>query len=222
MKVGTDACLLGAWAPCNQARHILDIGTGTGVIALMLAQRQPLAAVHAVELESAAAAQAAANFAQSPWANRIELHELAIQQYYPAQLFDCIVSNPPFYPTADFSEAKEENRRMARSTHKLPYEDLLQSVARLLTDDGTFHLILPIELGAVFNQLANENGLYCSGRTTLRPQPAKDCNRLLLSYSKNQTAVVLMEEILIRTNPQVAHAYSPRYQELLQDFLIIF
>ena len=142
MKVGTDGVLLGAWANCEGAKRILDIGTGTGVIALQMAQRNAEAQIHAVEIDEAAAKRARANFDNSPWAERLNVEQTAVQEFSPAEKFDLIVSNPPYF--VDSLLPPDTKRSTARHTHDLTFEELDNAVARLLAGDGKFALILPV------------------------------------------------------------------------------
>ena len=142
MKVGTDGVLLGAWANTDNAKRILDIGTGTGVIALQMAQRNPVAQIHAVEIDETAAHRARANFDLSPWAERMNVEQTAVQEFSPAEKFDLIVSNPPYF--VDSLLPPDAKRSTARHTHDLSFEELDSAVCQLLADDGLFALILPV------------------------------------------------------------------------------
>jgi tRNA1Val (adenine37-N6)-methyltransferase len=221
MKVGTDGCLLGAWASYAAPERILDIGTGTGVVALMLAQRYPQAIIDAVELEEAAANQAKANFEASPWEDRLSLYRGGIQEFESELSYDLIVSNPPFYPEADFSLAKGEARQLARSTVKLPYAELLSAAKRLLSPKGLFQLVLPANLADNFSQLANKFDLKLAEMCWIQPLPHREANRVLLSYSFEKIEIV-ESQVVIRLSTAQRHHYSAEYTELLKDFLIIF
>ena len=133
MKVGTDGVLLGAWASCDGAERILDIGTGTGVIALMLAQRNTEAKIHAVEIDSTATQRARSNFDMSPWAERLDVECCAVQAFNRAEKFDLIISNPPYF--VDSLLPPDAKRSTARHTHDLTFEELDKAVCRLLADD---------------------------------------------------------------------------------------
>lgn len=221
MKVGTDGCLLGAWANHSSPNRILDIGTGTGVVALMLAQRFSEAVIQAVELEAAASKQARSNFEESPWKDRILLEHSSIQDFASREQFDLIVSNPPFFPEGDFSLAEGEARQMARSTGSLSYSELLAAAARLLAPQGRFQLILPANLQEGFSQLAKEVGLFAEQICWIQPLPDRQANRVLLSYSFNEKKTE-EQQLIIRLSSQQKHHHSAEYVELLKDFLIIF
>ena len=141
MKVGTDGVLLGAWTNTDNANRILDIGTGTGLIALMLAQRST-ANITAVDAEANACEQAKINFYDSPWADRLQLVHSKIQDFHSDQLFDLIVSNPPYF--SGYYSSDNLSRDISRSADiLLPYEDLIAVAQRLLKEDGRLSLILP-------------------------------------------------------------------------------
>ena len=143
MKVGTDGVLLGAWAEIASAERILDIGTGTGLIALMCAQRNELAQIHAIEIDSAAAEQAGENILNSQFSERIELQQVALQEFNPSKEYDAIICNPPFFNSGTNSPVAERNQ--ARHTISLSISDLLLHASRLISESGRLHLILPLD-----------------------------------------------------------------------------
>ena len=169
MKVGTDGVLLGAWASVNFAKEILDIGTGTGVIAMMLAQRTGSAAVHAVEIDELAFLQAAENFKNAPWADRLRCFHMSIQDFASAteQRYDLIVSNPPFFTGGTLSD--NSDKVSVRHTIKLPHGDLLLSVRQLLKKNGKFCVVLPYLEGLRFKEMAQTSGLFCNKATGVKP-----------------------------------------------------
>ena len=146
MKVGTDGVLLGAWTDLSHSRRILDIGTGTGLIALMLAQRCMDARITAIDLDSAAVEQAQENIQASPWKDRIEALQQDICTYHPNGTFDTIVSNPPYF--IDSLKCPDGQRSTARHTDTLDADRLIGKVSELLTSDGRFSIILPAEQNA--------------------------------------------------------------------------
>ena len=164
MQVGTDGILLGAWAPVEEAGTVLDIGTGTGLIAIMLAQRSDKSMIHAIEIEEKAYQQAQENMINSPWSDRLQAHLGAIQEFsLPPAVpdgFDLIVSNPPFFSGGTFSF--NQDRNSVRHTIKLPHNDLLRSVRGLLHDQGKFATILPLLEGLRFQELAESYKLSCT------------------------------------------------------------
>ncbi len=185
MKIGTDGVLLGAWAEVTGARQVLDIGTGSGVIALMLAQRAEKALIHAVEVDEDAYGQACENVQAAPWAGRMSVFHAAIQDYVQTsgQQYDLIVSNPPFFSGGTFSASQDRNS--VRHTVKLPHGDLLQAVRKLLSPEGSFCVILPLIEGLRFAELAQDYHLFCTKITEVRPKADKPVERLLMQFQRN-------------------------------------
>ena len=184
MKVGTDGVLLGAWAPVAGAKQILDIGTGTGLIALMLGQRSPGSSIHAVEIDAKAAEQARENAQASPWHEQVEIVQAAIQDYQRQcdTHYDLIVSNPPFFSGGTFSANQDKNS--VRHTIKLPHGDLLSAVRNLLKPDGKFCVILPLIEGLRFEEIAETYKLYCTRQTEVHPTVKKPVERLLMQFER--------------------------------------
>ena len=220
MKVGTDGVLLGAWVDVNNAQNILDIGTGTGLIALMLAQRNSKAQIIGVELEEEASRQAEVNFRNSSWNDRLNVVNEGIQQFSKTyhQKFDVIVSNPPFFINSFASEDKK--RQTARHTDSLSFEDLLDAVKLLLTNTGDFSVILPSEQGGSFIGKANRRGLYMYKQLDIYPTDSSQiAKRVLLSFTKEEKEQVF-ESLVIE--PQQRHQYSEAYMALTKDFYLKF
>ena len=183
MKVGTDGVLLGAWAQCDGS-HILDVGTGSGLIALMLAQRFPEAQIDAIDIDADAVRQALENFERSPWRSRlaskhISLQNLAAQE---SQQYDTIVSNPPYF--IDSLKNPDQQRQTARHTDTLSYQDLLLAAKKLLTLDGILSLILPAESEKDILTLAAETGLCPTRLVHVYSKPGKPVKRILLELAK--------------------------------------
>lgn len=183
MKVGTDGILLGAWAGSADAKVVLDIGAGSGLITLMLAQRVADANIHGVEIEEESFLQAQENIKKSPWANRVEVHHISIQDFAKESnlSFDLIVSNPPFFSGGTFSDSNQRNN--VRHTVKLPHGDLLLSVRRLLAKDGRFCLILPYIEGLRFCEIAETYNLFCVKSQEVLPKMDKPVERLLMEFT---------------------------------------
>jgi len=222
MKIGTDSTLLGAWAKIEDASHILDIGTGSGVLALMSAQRNQVAMIQAVEYEAQAFLQAQENISNSPWTNRIQLYHQAIQDFDSEQYFDAIISNPPFYPIDSHLQSSDPNRKLARSTQSLGFKALLEAVARLLCPiNGIFSIILPIEIMPTFITMAEDQGLKLYAKTTVIPRTEKAANRVLMAFSI-QKRPYQTDTISIRKEGSEHHNYTEEFRTLLKDFLIIF
>jgi len=221
MKVGTDGVLLGAWADVDEVDHILDIGTGTGVIALMAAQRNVEAKVDAVEIDIESAKQAQENFQASKFKNRLQSYPISIQSYaeMTEKEYDVIISNPPFFPVEQNKEAIDARRQMGRQTSYLAFEDLLNSVDSLLSYYGTFQIILPATEGMKFVKLAMGIPLHVIRMTAVKSIADKPVERLLLEFSRNP-GDPLMEELTIQKSG-TRHDYTDQYIELVKDFYTI-
>lgn len=216
MKVGTDGVLLGAWSTINDS-NILDIGTGTGLIALMAAQRTKTALIDAVEIEQEAFKQASENIKNSNWSNRITAHNCSIQNYHPRKKYDLIISNPPFF--IDSTKAMNSKRNNARHTDELSFSDLINAINRLLKPNGFFSLILPIVESAHFIELANHQNLYLNRSCIVKPNPVKPAKRVLMEFSFYKKDLI-QEELTIETEKR--HHYSKEYIILTQDFYLNF
>lgn len=186
MKVGTDGVLLGAWSDTTGVASILDIGTGTGLIAIMLAQRAVHATIHAVEIDEIAFGQATANMANSPWAAQLTCFHTSIQDFTKqSQIqYDLIVSNPPFFSGGTFS--RSQDKTSVRHTIKLPHGDLLFSARSLLTPTGRFCMILPPMEGLRFREMASNYGMFCSKIVEVVPKLGKPVERLLLQFERQE------------------------------------
>lgn len=219
MKVGTDGVLLGAWADVSGARQVLDIGAGTGVIAIMLGQRtkRRKASIHAVEVDQASANQALENMQSAPWAERMKLFEISIQDFARSTeyRYDLIVSNPPFFSGGTFSENQDRND--VRHTIKLPHGDLLISVRRLLTASGKFCVILPLIEGMRFKEMAAEYGLFCTKVTRVKPKKEKGVERLLLQFEFEEKEEQ-KEELIIQRKGR--NDWTEAYRALTKDFYL--
>ena len=218
MKVGTDGVLLGAWAPLtNNPYSILDIGAGTGVIALMLAQRSNAEQVDALEIDEDAYEQAVENFENSPWADRLFCYHAGLDEFMeePEDEYDLIVANPPFY-TEDPSTGSEK-RDKARFTESLPFEDLAEAAGLLLSDEGIFCVILPFKEEEKFIALANKNEIYPFKITRVKGTPATEIKRSLIAFSRDEVATPETDELIIETD---RHVYTPEYISLTKDFYL--
>jgi tRNA1Val (adenine37-N6)-methyltransferase len=220
MKVGTDGILLGAWAPIEEAQHILDIGAGTGLIGLMVAQRTQEGRVVLVEVDPDAAAQATENVQNSPFSDRAEVIKDSIQQYSTTNQakFDLIVSNPPFFTGGVISE--QEGRANVRHTLKLSHGDLLRSVQRLLAPSGSFCVVLPWLEGLRFAELAAGYHLYPHRLAKVSPHPDKSPNRILLQLKQLPADEVQEEIFSIYATAGESAARSTSYQVLTDEFFL--
>lgn len=217
MKVGTDGILLGAWAPVAHVKRILDIGCGSGLIALMLAQRTSEdVEIDAVELDVAAASQAAENMAASPWAARIRVHQQDIISWaaQSQQRYSLIVSNPPYFTAG--VECATPARAAARYTDSLNHHELLRCAAMLIEEEGFFCVILPETLGQGFIELAQHEGWHLRFRYDVAEYAQRTPHRVVLglSPSKGET---LFERLAIRD--ENTH-YSQDWCSLTQDFYL--
>lgn len=213
MKVGTDGVLLGAWTNVSTAQQILDIGTGTGLVALMLAQRCN-AQITALEVDASAAGQAAENVCQSPWKDRIEVVCKDFNAYRPEAKYDVIVSNPPFFVGSLVSP--DALRTQARHTHALSYEQLLQGVSSLLSKEGEFTVIIPYDVAAEVKMLAATHKLYPFKQLNIITSPGKQPKRCLLTFSFSSEECELTELLLERER----HCYSDEYIALTKDYYL--
>ena len=215
MKVGTDGVLLGAWADCNGAKRILDIGTGTGVIALMLAQRNAEAELHAVEIDEVASCRARANFDMSPWTERLEVSCCAVQEFEPSEKFDLIISNPPYF--VDSLLPPDSKRSTARHTHDLSFEELDSAVARLLADNGRFALILPT---VEFDKYLAITQLSLVRRCDVYPKVGAEVKRVMAEFAKSKPLAIVHEYITIEVEKR--GDYTEEYRTLTKDFYLKF
>lgn len=216
MKVGTDGVLLGAWVDCADKKNILDIGTGTGLIAIMLAQRNNIASVHGVEIDHLACSQAKDNMQNSPFADRLKVIESSIQDYsFHKEKYDLIVSNPPFFTGGTLSQNQE--RDAVRHTVKLPHGALLLSVQRLLEEDGKFAVILPFIEGLRFKELAATYNLHCSRETEVKPKEDKPVERLLLEFEKTKKTPVT-DQLVIQK--EARNDWTQQYIDLTKAFYL--
>ncbi len=185
-RVSTDAVVLGAWAECKGAERILDVGTGSGVIALMLAQRNEGAQVVGVEIDPEAASQAKDNVLFSPWADRVTVEEMDVQSFARNcdDRFDLIVCNPPFFSGGNLSSGI--SRHALRSTKKLPHGDLLAAFRTLLTETGRGVVVLPYIEGLRFSELARSYGLYPVRILQLRPLDEQPIERLVIQLERKR------------------------------------
>ena len=181
MKVGTDGVLLGAWTDIRHAHRILDIGTGTGLIALMLAQRCPEASITAIDIDSEAVNQALENIQNSPWKERVEAYLQDIRTYQPQTLFDTIVSNPPYFINS--LKCPDNQRNTARHTDTLDMHALLYQASQLLTPDGHFSIVLPAEQTNELVEVAGRVGLYPSRHTAVITRPGLAPKRSLKRFT---------------------------------------
>ncbi|MEG1616956.1 MAG: methyltransferase [Bacteroidales bacterium] len=218
MKVGTDGVLLGAWCDVSNASRILDIGTGTGLISLMIAQRNATAQIDAVEIDEDAFKQASFNFAASPWSCRLHPIKCSFTdfEFRKEQKYDLIVSNPPYFE--DSLKADCKKRTMARHTDSLSFDSLIQGASALLAENGILSLVYPVDADVRINALASGNGLVCVRKTWVKGNPASPVKRVLAEFVHSSQETALKEEELVVEVDR--HVYTSEYTRLTRDFYL--
>ena len=217
LKVGTDACILGAWAKKKAAARILDIGTGTGLLALMLAQQHPQAIIDALEPEPQAAQQAQENFNSSPWNAYLHLNAIPVQEFHPYYQYELIVCNPPFYPK--HLKTADKRRNMALHQDMLSFADLAGACSRLLAHDGLCYILLPPRQSDEFAAQALKEGLFLQQSLLIQDRPHLAVHRVVNCFAKSAAPAVETRQLIIRNE---AGDYSPAYQALLKEYYLIF
>lgn len=218
MKVGTDSVLLGSLLQATSPQRILDIGTGTGLLALMMAQRFPEAMIDAVEIEEKAFEEARYNATKSIFANRINMFHQSIQEYAAVtqHTYDLIVSNPPYYEAENSFSIQVQNRLHARHTVSLSFDALLESISKLLSEEGKCWMILSTMEAERVMTKAEQSGLYCTYQIAVHPNPNKGSNRIIFCLTKSRTECI--RETLIIKNEQ--GVYTESYREITLPFLL--
>jgi len=211
MKVGVDGVLLGAWADCRNIKNALDVGTGSGLIALMLAQRSE-AHIHAIDIDENACKQAEINFKNSPFHNRLSVQQIDFQNFSSPVRYDLIVSNPPYF--AHSLKSPDKNRSLARHNDHLPLEILIKKSASLLNPQGKIAFILPFGLWENAHLSASENQLFLCRKTLVSTLPDNPPKRVLLEYSLTHLP---SEEDSFYIG-ESKHTYSDKYRTLTKDF----
>lgn len=228
MKVGTDSVLLGAWCQANKPKTILDIGSGSGLLSLMMAQRFRNTSITGVEIDKNAYLQSVENAQKSTWSKQISFVNSSIQSFVKQSnvSYDLIISNPPFFRSGLASATKE--RTIARSTASLQFIDLLKSVDNLLTPTGSFSLILPYTTGLFFLDLAEQSfNLQCHDMCYVCPRKQQLANRLLMSFRKkndvsNNSNNVYLQMSTLNIREAHGNSYTKQYIELTRDFYLNF
>ncbi|WP_245745663.1 tRNA1(Val) (adenine(37)-N6)-methyltransferase [Flavobacterium urocaniciphilum] len=217
MKVGTDGVLLGAWTPLiNNPYNILDIGAGTGLIALMLAQRSNAEQIDAIEIDEHAYEECVDNFENSPWSDRLYCYHAGLDEFVDEveELFDVIVSNPPFY-TDDY-KSDNEQRDLARFEDALPFEELVEAADFFLSDHGIFSVIIPFKEEERFVSLCTERALFPLKMTRVKGTPTSEIKRSLLAFTRIEQTP-LIDELVIET---ARHQYTREYIALTKEFYL--
>jgi tRNA1Val (adenine37-N6)-methyltransferase len=216
-KVGTDGVLLGACADISGVRRILDIGTGTGLISIMLAQRCS-AEITAIEPDHESYVQSCENVSHCPWSERIKVIHSNLQNFYQEQVkFDMIVTNPPYFN--DSLKNPDPRKSDARHTESLTTNAILKGVLKFLTEEGSLQLILPYIEGNIFIAEATKYGLYCNSILKIRPLPTSEIRRLILKFSKIQKKP---SESFLTIEHGPRHEFTEEYKNLTKDFYLKF
>jgi tRNA1Val (adenine37-N6)-methyltransferase len=213
MKVGTDAILLGTWARVEWAKHILDIGTGTGIIALICAQRNSIAYVEGVELDEGSAEDAADNFNQSPWSARMRAHHGNFLKTASAQKFDFIISNPPYFSHS--LRAADPSRSAARHDDSLPAEAFMKHAKRMLLPEGKIALIFPKDQLNRWIEQAELVGMGVERLCHVFTLATKEASRVMVEFSFDRTTATQQENIYIEKSPG---EFSETFKTLTKEF----
>ncbi|MDN3664325.1 tRNA1(Val) (adenine(37)-N6)-methyltransferase [Algibacter miyuki] len=217
MKIGTDGVLLGAWASLETNPFaILDIGAGTGVLALMLAQRIGAEVIDAIEIDDDAYEQCVDNFELSPWGDRLFCYHASLEEFAEEidDEYDLIICNPPFY--AEDYKTENESRDLARFQDAMPFNHLLESVSILLSPEGSFNVIIPFNEEENFIKLANNFLLFPNRICRVKGNPETEVKRSMLAFSFRESETTTTE-LIIETE---RHQYTPEYINLTQDFYL--
>ena len=222
MKIGTDGVLLGAWTPLiNNPFNVLDIGAGTGILSLMLAQRSNAAPnnvgiIDAIEIDEDAYEQCVENFEASPWGDKLFCFHAGLDEFVdePEDEYDLIISNPPFY-TDDY-KSDNSSRDLARFEDALPFEELIEAAALLLSDNGIFSVIIPYKEEERFVSICKELDLFPLKITRVKGTPTSEIKRCLLAFCRMEQTP-LIDELVIEIS---RHNYTPEYIELTKEFYL--
>jgi len=217
MKIGTDGVLLGAWTSVQDAYSILDIGAGTGILALMLAQRSDAGQIDALEIDEDAYEQCVDNFENSSWADRLFCYHAALDEFVEEmedEKYDLIISNPPFY-TEDYKSG-DTARNMARFADSLPFEELINFASELLSDEGSFAVIIPYSEEECFLKLSEKVNLFPNRITRVRGTENTPLKRSLLQLSFTEKPFSSNELILEVSR----HEYTQDYQKMVAPFYL--
>ena len=208
-RVGTDAVLLGILSSVHQAREILEVGTGTGIVALMLAQRNPEANILGIDINSEAVQISHNNFYNSPFSDKIKSQLQDFKNFETDEKFDLIVSNPPYFETNS-----SEKDILARQRLELDFSDLIQNASQLLSDEGLFSVIIPIDSEKQFTKICSDNLLCLQRKVIIKGINTSKPKRVVLEYSLKESEIIV-ENFVIEKSPRV---YSDEYLELTKDF----
>ena len=217
MKIGTDGVLLGAWTSLETNPYsILDIGAGTGIISLMLAQRSTAEVIDAIEIDNNTYEQCVDNFEQSPWGDRLFCYHASLQEFVDEieDKYDFIISNPPFY--SENYKTENEQRDLARFQDAMPFEHLIESASKLLSEKGVFSVVIPFKEETKFILLASKSNLFPSKILQVKGNPNSEIKRSIIEFSF-QERDTLISELIIETK---RHQYTQDYINLTKDFYL--
>lgn len=218
MKIGTDGVLLGAWVKLDFPNSILDIGTGTGIIALQMAQRSGAEIIDALEIDADAFEQAVENFEQSDWSDRLFCYHASLQEFVDEidEKYDLIISNPPFYTSTYKKGVIEGSRAIARHSENLPYNELLESTAKLLSVNGSCAFVIPFSEEENFLKIASEKKLFPNRIMRVKGTEKSLIKRSLLQLSFQKKEIEI-DKLVVEIS---RHKYTQEYINLLQDFYL--
>ena len=216
MKIGTDGVLLGCWAPVDNVYSVLDIGAGTGVISLIIAQRSTAETIDAVEIDEDAYEQTVENFERSPWGDRLFCYHASFQEFFTEidDKYDLIISNPPFY-TENY-KTDDKKRDLARFEDALPFEHLLYGSSKLLSDTGRLVIILPYKSEEEIITVAEQFHLYPQKITRVKGSPNTETKRSLIALGFERKEIFYDELVIEITR----HRYTEEYVKLTKDFYL--
>ncbi len=217
MKVGTDALLLACLSPIEDSQNILEVGCGSGIISLALAQLSK-AKIQAIDIHQDSVTQANYNFSISPWAIRLNATTISLQDYISknTEKFDHIVSNPPFFENSMKSQSKERN--LARHTDTLSFREMLVAAKKLLKNNGLLSLVLPDVAAEQFILLAKEFDFFLTQKVLIYPKKSKKVNRMILSFGDIEKEIQIKELVIREENNE----YTQEYREVTKDFYLAF
>ena len=218
MKIGTDGILIGAWVNVSNKFKALDIGSGTGIISIMLCQRNLNLELDSVELSPSAIKDAKINIENCNWSNRIKLFHQDLKDFHPDSNYDLIVSNPPYFKKS--LQPSNSERSKARHQNDLKLEDILKFSNQNLTKDGSLNIILPFEQKKEAIEFAKKHGLNAIRECAVYPKPEKAPHRILIEFSRNENKQIIKESLVIEEAGR--HNYSEDYKKLTREFYTIF
>lgn len=217
MKVGTDGVLLGAWCPVPESGTILDIGSGTGLISLMLAQRNKNILITGIEIDPAAAEESAQNFAASLWSARLNMIATSLQNFSPETQYDLIVSNPPYFTQKNNFSSKGNQRQVARMDTSLNFDELCLHTHRLLMPKGKAAFILPMSEWEYFEEMANKHQLFVNHICQVKGSANLNVKRILTVLSKNFSKDIVVDHLTLEID---RHRYTEEYIQITKDFYL--